>query len=384
MKWSRYLVKILLVLSVALTPAVAFAGTLYIGCASPFTGALAPYGENVKRGVSMMVDKVNAAGGIHGDMVEVIYADDQCSAKDAVTASNSIVRDERIVGVIGHLCSDAHLAALPAYTRSGVPIITPTATHVDISNQNMDSQGRVWSFRNVYRDDFQGRYLAEYALRKLGIKRVAVFYEENDYGVGLKNAFIESAHSLGIFVVAEIGYKKSTFDFTEHLKRLERVSPGGIFISGYYNAGARIARQAAEVGLDVLKFGADGFDNEDYVYLAGDAANGTYLTVPFLAAQAGEHAQKFLLEFRERYGRDADYMSANAYDAAGILLQAIQAVGADRQKVRGYIAAMDTRENGYSGVTGLTYFDRHGDAQKPVFVMMVKSGRFVPAEQLRD
>jgi branched-chain amino acid transport system substrate-binding protein len=87
--------------------------------------------------------------------------------------------------------------------------------------------------------------------------------------------------------------------------------------------------------------------------------------------------------FRDRFGREVDYMSANAYDAAGILLQAIREAGADRRKVRDYLAGMNTPEKGYKGVSGLTYFNEHGDAQKPAFVKMVKDGAFVPAEQMQ-
>jgi branched-chain amino acid transport system substrate-binding protein len=76
-------------------------------------------------------------------------------------------------------------------------------------------------------------------------------------------------------------------------------------------------------------------------------------------------------------------MSANAYDAAGILLQAIEKAGADRAKVREYMAGMNTPEKGFHGVSGLTFFDEHGDAQKPAFVKVVKGGEMLPAQQLK-
>ncbi|WP_462327807.1 ABC transporter substrate-binding protein, partial [Desulfobaculum sp.] len=356
------------------------AKTVTIACASPFTGPLAPYGDNVKAGVMMKVDEVNAAGGINGAQVEVVYLDELCDPKEAATVAAKIARNDDIVGVVGHLCSSAHLAALPTYVRRGIPALSPTATNVTISYQNKDRKGLVWSFRDVYRDDFQGKFLARYAAEKLGLKRIAIFYENNDYGIGLKDAFKHQAMALGLTIVGEEAYIKGTPDFTPQLTKLKAAGPDGLFISGYYNEGALIAGQAKKVGLDVLKFGADGFDNADYITLAKEAAEGTYLTVPFLASEAGPEAQAFMDAFRDRFGREVDYMSANAYDAAGILLQAISEAGADRRKVRDYLAGMNTPEKGYKGVSGLTYFNEHGDAQKPAFVKMVKDGAFVPAE----
>ncbi len=355
------------------------AGVITIACASPFTGPLAPYGDNVKAGVEMKVDEINAAGGIDGKQVKVIYLDELCDPKEAATVATKIAQNDDIVGIVGHLCSSAHLAALPTYVRKGIPAISPTATNVTISEKNADDQGRVWSFRDVYRDDFQGQFLARYAKEALGLTRIAVFYENNDYGIGLKDAFVNKAKELGLDIVGEEAYVKGTPDFTPQLTSLKAGKPDGMFISGYYNEGALIADQAAKLGMNVVKLGADGFDNGDYIKLAGQAAEGTYLTVPFLAAAAGPAAQDFMAAYKTRYGRDVDYMSANAYDAAGILLQAIAKAGADRDAVRAYMASMNTPEKGYHGVTGLTYFNEHGDAQKPAFVKMVKNGEFVPA-----
>jgi branched-chain amino acid transport system substrate-binding protein len=368
----------------ALVAGPALAETITIGCASPFTGPLQGYGDNVKAGVTLKVEEINAAGGINGKQVEVEYFDELCEPKEAATVSTKIARDKDIIGVVGHLCSSAHLAALPTYVRNGVPVISPTATNVTISEQNKDRQGRVWSFRDVYRDDFQGEFLARYVHDILGLTKVAVFYENNDYGIGLKDAFVGEAQDVGIQVVGQEAYVKGAPDFTPQLTKLKAGDPEGIFVSGYYPEGALIASQAEKLGMDIPMFGADGFDNQDLIKLAGDAAENTYCTVPFLASAGGDEAQQFAKEYKERFGRDVDWMSANAYDAAGILLEAIKNAGADREKVREYMANMNTRAKGYKGVTGVTYFNEHGDAQKPAFVKMVKDGEFVPAPKQMD
>jgi branched-chain amino acid transport system substrate-binding protein len=360
------------------------ADPIKIAVPSPYTGPAAAYGDNVKAGVAMMVEEVNAAGGVNGRMIEAVYLDEQCDPKEAATVATKIVQNDDIVAIVGHLCSSAHLAALPNYVRKGIPAISPTATNVSISEKNKDRKGRVWSFRNVYRDDFQGGFLARYANQVLGLDKIAVFYENNDYGIGLKDAFVGKANEIGVNIVGEEAYVKGTTDFTPQLTSLKQDNPDGLFISGYYNEGALIATQAQKLGMDVAKFGADGLDNVDYINLAKDAAENTYLTTPFLASAASPKAKKFLERFQEKYNRESDYMSVNAYDAAGILVEAIRNAGADREAIRDYLASMTSPEKAYKGVGGLTYFNEHGDSQKPAYVKMVKDGSFVAAPKQLD
>lgn len=355
------------------------ADTIKIAVPSPYTGPAAAYGDNVKAGVEMKVEEVNAAGGVDGKTIDAEYLDEQCDPKEAATVSTKISMDDAIVGIVGHLCSSAHLAALPIYVRKGIPAISPTATNVSISEKNKDRKGTVWSFRDVYRDDFQGAFLARYAKEALDLKSIAVFYENNDYGIGLKEAFVKEAKKIGLDVVGEEAYVKGTTDFTPQLTSLKEKNPEGLFISGYYNEGALIASQAKKLGMDVPKFGADGLDNADYINLAKDAAENTYLTTPFLEEVASDEGKAFAKKFKEKYGRDVDYMSANAYDAAGLLIKAIDEAGPDRAKIQEYLFAINSADKAYTGVTGAIFFDENGDCQKSAYVKMVKDGKFVPA-----
>ncbi|MFO7727508.1 MAG: ABC transporter substrate-binding protein [Desulfonatronovibrio sp.] len=374
--WLKAVMACCLVLILS-TPALA--ETIKIAVASPFTGSLAGYGENVKAGVTLKVEEINSKGGINGKQIEVEWMDEQCAPREAATVATRIAQDKDIVGVVGHLCSSAHLAAMPTYTRHGIPVVAPTTTAVSISEQSKDRSGKTWAFRVVYRDDYQGEFLAQYVDEVLELENIAVFYENNDYGIGLKNAFVEKAGELDLNIVGEEAYVSGASDFNPQLTKLRGKNPDGLFISGYYPEGALIAGQADSLGMKVAKFGADGFDNEDYIKLAGDAANNTYLTVPFLPEVAEGDAKQFLQEYRERFGRKVDWMSANAYDAAGVLLQAIDQAGADREKIREYLVSIDSPENAYNGITGATYFNDVGDTPKPAYVKMVKDGEFVAA-----
>jgi branched-chain amino acid transport system substrate-binding protein len=354
----------------------AMAGNIRIGVASPFTGSLASYGDNIKAGVSLKLKEINDAGGINGQKVELVWGDDLCQPKDAGTIGAKFAADKSIVAVIGHLCSSATLAAMPIYVRAGLPALSPTST-----NPTIGDVGKGWFFRNCYTDDFQGKYLANYVVPKLlGKNKVAIFYENNDYAIGLKDSFMAGAKAAGVNVTGAEAYMTGTTDFTPQLTKLLRDKPETIFLCGYHPEGALIAGQARKLGFTGPLFGADGIDNEDYIKIGGKAADNTYCTVPFLAASASPAGKEFAKQYKKAYGRDVDWMSANAYDCLGILAQVIGKVGTDRKKIRDGLAALNSEASGYTGVTGLTYFDKKGNCSKPAFVKMVKDGKFVPAK----
>jgi branched-chain amino acid transport system substrate-binding protein len=354
----------------------AMAENIRIGVASPYTGNLAAYGDNIKAGVNLKLKEINDAGGINGQKVELVWGDDLCQPKDAGTVGSKFAADKSIVAVIGHLCSSATLAAMPIYVRAGLPTISPTST-----NPTIGDVGKGWFFRNCYTDDFQGNYLASYVVPKLlGKKKVAIFYENNDYAIGLKNAFVEGAKNAGVTVTGAEAYTTGTTDFTPQLTKLLSDKPETIFLCGYHPEGALIAGQSRKLGFTGPLFGGDGIDNEDFIKIGGKAADNTYCTVPFLASAAGPAGKDFAERYKKAYDRDVDWMSANAYDCLGILAQVIAKTGPDRKKIRDGLAAINSEANGYKGITGLTYFDKKGDCSKPAFVKLVKNGKFVAAE----
>jgi branched-chain amino acid transport system substrate-binding protein len=379
MKNKQALLFVGLVLALALVfsmTTTAMAENIRIGVASPYTGNLAAYGDNVKAGVNLKLKEINDAGGINGQKVELVWGDDLCQPKDAGTVGSKFAADKSIVAVIGHLCSSATLAAMPIYVRNGLPTISPTSTNPTIGDVGMG-----WFFRNCYTDDFQGKYLALHVVPNLLRKnKVAIFYENNDYAIGLKNSFLAGAKSAGVTVTGTEAYMTGTTDFTPQLTKLLRDKPEAIFLCGYHPEGALIAGQGRKLGFTGPLFGGDGIDNEDYIKIGGKAAENTYLTVPFLAASAGPAGKDFAKRFKKAYDRDVDWMSANAYDCLGILAQVIAKTGPDRKKIRDGLAALNSKANGYKGITGMTYFDKKGNCSKPAFVKMVKNGKFVAAE----
>ena len=367
----------LIALALVFGPAAADAKTIKIGVAAPMTGDAAAYGDNILAGVNLKVAEINKAGGIKGMKVEIVKGDDLCAPKEAGTVATKFANNKDIVAVIGHVCSSATLAGMPIYKRKGLAVISATST-----NPTIGKMGGGWFFRNCYTDAYQSAFLAEYVSKVLGVKKVAVFFEQNDYALVLKDSFVKSFEKIGGKITGVEAYNKTTTDFGPQITKLKAGNPEAIFISGYYQQGALIARQARKAGFKGILFGADGLDNADYIKLAGPAADGTFLSVPFMEAAAGPAGKEFVKKFKAAAKRDPDWMSANAYDCMGILADVIAKVGPTRKAVRDGLAAYNSPATAYKGITGATSFDKNGDCQKPAFIKTVKDGKFVPAKQL--
>jgi branched-chain amino acid transport system substrate-binding protein len=353
---------------------VAWADSIKIPVAAAFTGQLASFGEGIKNAALLKGEEINAAGGINGKKVEIVLEDELCDPKEAATVATKLANDPKVTIVVGHLCSSATLAALPIYRDAKLPAISPASTNVSIGKMSP------FYFRNVYRDDFQGLFLAKYAKFIKNYKKVAIFYEVNDYSMGLMLAFMKEAKELGIKILGTEAYTADTTDFKPQLTKFKMMKPDAIFIPGYAPQGTLIVSQARSLGMkNVDFFGADGLDDD--LMLKNPDAEGLFVTTPFLPDKAGPRAAGFIKAYREKYGKDPNWFAANTYDGVGIAAQAIKAVGEDRVKVRDYLASINSKEKAYKGVAGKTYFDNNGDCLKEAFVKEIKNGKWVSAEK---
>ena len=347
-----------------------------IAVAGPFTGPIAAFGEMIKRGAELKAKEINAAGGVNGKTLTLVFEDDTGKDKEASLVAERIASNRQILAVVGHFNSSCSLAGKPIYQRAGIVELSPGSTNVRVA------AGSDWTFRNIYRDDFQAAFGAKYIKNVLGdIQKVAIFFDNDDYGRGLKESFAAAAEELGLEIVGMEAYDRDNTDFKAQLTSIKAKQPDLIFLSGLYSQAGLIASQAREAGITAQLFGADGVDSPDFLQIAGDAAEGTYVTTPFVFGLDDPKAQKMAIAFEEMHGVAPDTWAALTYDAIGMIVEAIEKGGENRKAIRDHLASIDTPEEGYNGITGLTYFDENGDCAKPAYVKIVKDGQFVPAAE---
>ena len=357
---------------------------LKVAVAAPFTGNAAAFGEMIKRGAELREKEINDAGGINGMKLTLIFEDDAGRDAEASLVAERIASNLQILAVVGHFNSSCSLAGKPIYKRAGIVELSPGSTNVTVC------EGSDWTFRNLYRDDFQGQFIARYIDEVLtDLQSVAVFFDNDDYGRGLRNAFVEEAEKIGLNLVADEAYERDSTNFKAQLTSIKAKNPDAIFISGLYGQAGLIVKQGRETGITAQFFGADGIDSPDFLTIAGPAAEGTYLTTPFTFGAAGEDAQQMATNFEALHGMAPDTWAALTYDAVGMIAEALEktynqeaSVRDNRKAIRDHLASLDTPEEGYVGVTGITYFDVNGDTvNKPAYVKIVEDGQFVAADQ---
>jgi len=354
------------------------AQTYLVGVAAPFTGDGAQFGEMIRKGAEMKRDEINKAGGIGGVQLELELLDDKGDPKEAANVAQKLGSDPRVLAVVGHFNSSCSLAGKEVYKSMQVLQLSPGSTNVTVC------EGSDWTFRNVYRDDMQGQFIADFIRYVMGYRRVAVLFDNDDYGRGLRDAFAKRAAEDGLDIVREEAYVRDTQEYTVQLTQIMSKKPDIIFVSGLYANAAMILTQARNLGMTTPVIGGDGLLSSDLITNAGAAAEGTIVTCPFLPTVGDEKTRKFVSTFRERYGTDPDAWAALTYDALGIVADGIGKAGPDRKAIRDYVAAINTPAKSYKGVAGATYFDANGDCLKPLVVAVVRNGQFVPYDKQAD
>lgn len=344
--------------------------TIRIGGLAPLTGNVAVYGVATQRGVDLYVEQINAAGGVLGKQVEMVWYDEKGDAAEAVNAYNRLVGD--VVALIGDVTSKPTIAVAELAALDNMPMISATATAYDVTTPGENI------FRACFLDPYQGNTMAVYATQKLGKKNAAVIYNiADDYSTGLAESFKSKFEELGGTVVAYEAYGASDIDFKSQLTNIASKNPDVIFMPDYYNIVAMIAKQAREAGLDMTFLGADGWDGLLTVVDDPSILDGCYFCNHYSTDDPDENVQNFLASYTEKYNETPVSFSALGYDAAKILLTAIENAGStDAQAIVDAMAATDI-----DGVTGHITYDEHRDPQKDVAMITFEGGEMKLVEK---
>jgi len=344
-----------------------------IGVAGPMTGQYATYGESHKAGAEIAMAELNASGGVNGGQVSIAIGDDLGDPKEAVLVAQKYIDDTDVVVVDGHQFSGATIAAGGKYESAGLPMISPSATSPDISTLG----AYIW--RICMTDAVQGLGLANYSVNTLGKQKIAIMYDNSDYGRGLADAYESGVKAAGGTVVGKEQYAAGDTDFKAQLTKLKAASPELLFLSGYYPEGSKIAQQARELGMDVQLLGSDGYASDELPKLGGAAVEGMLVSTFFDYTKNDPAVQKFVAAYKAKYkGANPDWFVANSYDVIMLAAQAAKNAGKnDRTAINDALGKIGT----YQGVSGAITFDKNGDVIKPLSIVVVKNGQLATAPQ---
>jgi len=377
---------------------------IHIAIAGPMTGSSASVGKAFRQGISLYVDVLNEKGGINGRQIILDPFDDENDSKKAKEAAEKIAFEEKnpALAVIGHHYSNCSTSAGEIYKKHKIPALTPASTNIEVT------QGNPWYFRTCFNDRLQGRFLANYAKKVLGLDKVSIIMDSDTYGTYLTEVFEETAKGLGL----EIGYKwkfdTNAADLDDRLKKIVRQfksknDAGALFLPVHGKEGVSILVKLKDIDVPnsaskVTILGPDAFTTEAFQQgfaeypkekqQPGYYTDGIFVTTPLLFDTTNEKGQKFIEAFQKKYHEKPGVHAAFAYDSVMMLIDAIKNSGIqglkqtlpdDREKIRNYLAGINTTINAIEGVTGYNYFDKTNDSQKPIYMGFYRKRNIVSA-----
>ncbi|MBT3789836.1 MAG: branched-chain amino acid ABC transporter substrate-binding protein [Alphaproteobacteria bacterium] len=346
-----------LMLSGLLLP-VAAEAEITIAVVGAMAGPFEKIGKEFKQGTRGAVKEINDGGGLLGQKVKFIVRDDNCNPEEAKKIASEIVELD-IAFVMGHLCSDASIAASDIYEKHNLLAMSPSSTSPELTDR-----GYNLAFRTTGRDDMQGFVLAEHILRNFKTKRLAVIYDDNGYSKGLTKTtgdFVKKGGMKDIYQV--MAPKAEPFDFSAIIARMKKDNIQLAFYPGLPGPVLAFARQIKEAKLKVRLLGSDAFSGIKFDDSNRRLLDGAQFS--FAPDPKDDRRNKKLVKWYKSEGYSPEAFAFYSYGAVQVWAKAVKAAGTlDAAKV-----AQTLRSKDFDTVLGKISFDDKGDISNPGFVL---------------
>ena len=349
--------------------ATAARADILIGVAGPLSGPYAWSGEQFRVGTDMAVSRINAAGGVLGEQVQIVAGDDAADPEQAVALANKLV-DDGVVFVAGHWASGASIAASPVYEEAGILMISPSST-----NPRLTDEGGPNVFRVCGRDDRQGVVAGDYLADKWSEKKIAVLHDGTAYGKGLADETKKQLNKRGVTEAVFASYVPGEVDYSPVVSELQSTGIDVLFVGGYAAEAGLMVREARDRDYGLQLVSGDGLATSDFWLITGPAGEGTRFT--FFPDPRENPANKQLVEEYRALGIEPDGYTLYAHAAVEVWAQAVNQAGSlELDKV---IEAL--RGNEFDTVLGKLSFDDNGDITDPGFAWYTwTNGEYEPLE----
>ena len=318
--------------------------TIKIGVQAPTTGQYANEGQGIDQGVRLIAEQVNAKGGILGKQIEIFTCDDEGTAMKAAICAKDLVNKE-VIAVIGSYTSTCAEAAQATYFREGVLQTT------DGTSDALTEHGYWTFFRNSFPNSAEATYTADYFVNVKKYKKIAIVTDFSSYAAGLGDSVIAELKKLGANIVYQGKIKAGEQNYTPVLTNIKSNNPDVIWFGGYYNEAGLLRAQQMQLGVKADFYGSNACDNPDYVKLAGEYVEGSFLiNVPSPDLLPYDLAINFLKDYKAKYKMDPPSIwTLLNIDGLRAILHAIEETGTtDTKKLAEFLHTLKA----WPGITG--------------------------------
>jgi branched-chain amino acid transport system substrate-binding protein len=329
------------------TPSAAKPKTYKIGLVNAMTGDMAVWGQSDLKGATIAIEEINAAGGVNGVPLELVVEDNRSTAADTVTAVKKLAEVDKVPVVFGLGGSTLCFAVCPESAKYKMTMLSTSATNPGLGPKCPD-----YFFRLMSSDAFQGPEwvnVLEY-LHKKGVTdqlEAPVMYINNDYGIGVKDAFVGEMNKRGYKVTVEQPFEWNATDFRTEIMKVAATKPKVTFLVGYPKEIGLILKQAKELGFETQWVIDVCAVTKEIPELAGEGAEGAIALYP--GKRAGAQWTEYEAKFRKRWGEPPTIWSEFAYDAVKLIAMAIEKGGYDGTAIRDSLREVAENYVGPSG-----------------------------------
>ncbi len=345
-----------------------------IGGIFAVTGRASFLGDPEKKSMEMVVDQINAAGGIDGHMLEAVIYDTEGDPGKANLLATKLINKDGVVAIIGPSTTPATRAVMPMIQKAKIPFISCAAGNKIVSPINP------WIFKTAQSDILAVAAIYE-NLKANNTQKISIISVGNAFGESGKEQLLAQAPNFGLTVAKSETYGGKDTDMTAQLTKIRQDNPEAIVCWGTNPGPAVLAKNMQQLGLNIPLYQSHGVASPKFIELAGSAAEGIMLpTGKILVAgllpdsdPQKETLNAYVTDYGKKYDSAVSGFGGYAYDAVKILAAALKNSNGDKEIIR---KAIESTKN-YVGVSGIFNFSQtdHNGLSPEAFVMVkIKDG----------
>jgi branched-chain amino acid transport system substrate-binding protein len=346
-------------------------GPIQIGVVTSLTGSHTAFGDAQQSGYELALAEINAAGGIAGHPLELVYKDDMSSAEEAILAAEDLVTGKKVPLILGSYSSAATFAMAGVLEGYQTPLIVSSA-----ATDALTQQGYQWIFRINAPSSRFAETMFDFLQELRGSGRTAIIFESTDFGTSTARAAKQAAEARGFQVAIYEAYNANATDFTPLLTAVMASQPEVVVAVSYLNDAILLTAQARELNFSPELFvgGAAGFASQGFIDGAGSSAE--YILTPsqWSPDVNWPGARDFSRNYEERYGATPGYHAAAAYAALYLAADVLKRANSiDKAKIQSALMTTDLQNS----IFGPIKFDSAGQNDHHMLMIQVQNGRFV-------
>lgn len=325
---------------------------LNIAVISPFSGHYAAYGTILLSGAIQAADDINSNGGVKGINLQIIPIDDQCDPKIAQSQAQKLIKEKKIHAIIGHVCSSCAMQTLEAYAKAKILVITPTATNVQITQQNIPT-----IFRMTGTDDQQAQVASNFLLQELKSSRIAILHDNEMYSKGLAELVSEDLVLANTYPIMHMSIERGTKNFKPVVKKLRELNADAVYFASLYPEVGELAKTLNVMQLQIPIISGDGVSLNQFITEAGGSKIAQSVLMTFVTDPNKLATSKEVVTKMQQKNMETNGYSLYAYAA----VQAIAAAIAESNTTEGRALAHWLHQHEVDTVLGRKSWNTNGD-----------------------